>query len=254
MLDVVKIRHFYFHPPPDDPEHESTPEELWASAERQEVEECLLRGGDPRAEGLGEHGSLIGGPVKPARCFGFNPEKRLPRNPLPLSRFDHPRARATPPATPENPDLFFAGLSASYLAGYPNRPHGAALGRMFRTADLTPVERDQLWHIFACIHTKNLVRLLARAASPSIRSPAPSTSLMPGSATSLPGSTSSPRARNPPTNRPNHLCASGRGAPEAAKVSSPVINKQIRAMPGRQGRRKQLSPAGTSGPPAADRR
>ncbi|MDE3262637.1 MAG: hypothetical protein OYL41_11715 [Acidobacteriota bacterium] len=149
MLDVVKIRHFYFHPPPDDPEHESTPEELWASAERQEVEECLLRGGDPRAEGLGEHGSLIGGPVKPARCFGFNPEKRLPRNPLPLSRFDHPRARATPPATPENP---------------------------------------------------------------------------------------------------------GRGAPEAAKVSSPVINKQIRAMPGRQGRRKQLSPAGTSGPPAADRR
>jgi len=162
MLDVVKIRHFYFHPPPDDPEHESTPEELWASAERQEVEECLLRGGDPRAEGLGEHGSLIGGPVKPARCFGFNPEKRLPRNPLPLSCFDHPRARATPPATPENPDLFFGGLCASYLAGDPNRPHGAARGRMFRTADLTPVERDQLWHICACIHTKNLVRLLAR--------------------------------------------------------------------------------------------
>lgn len=162
MLDVVKIRHFYFHPPPDDPEHESTPEELWAAAERQAVEECLRRAGDPRVEGLGEHGSLIGGPDKPARCFGFNPEKRLPRNPLPLRCFDHPRARATPPATPENPDLFFAGLSASYLAGYPNRPHGAALGRIFRAADLTPVERDQLWHIFACIHTKNLVRLLAR--------------------------------------------------------------------------------------------
>ena len=162
MLDLAKIRHFYFHPPPDDPEHESTPEELWAAAERQAVEECLLRGGDPEAEGLGEHGSLIGGPDKPARCFGFNPEKRLPRNPLPLSCFDHPRARAAPPATTENPDLFFAGLSASYLAGYPNRPHGAALSRIFRAADLTPVERDQLWHIFACIHPKNLVRLLAR--------------------------------------------------------------------------------------------
>ena len=86
----------------------------------------------------------------------------FPANPLPLSCFDHPRARATPSATPENPDLFFAGLSASYLAGYPKRPHGAALGRIFRAADLTPVERDQLWHIFACIHTKNLVRLLAR--------------------------------------------------------------------------------------------
>ena len=66
MLDVAKIRHFYFHPPPDDPEHESTPEELWAAAERQAVEECLRRAGDPRAEGLGEHGSLIGGPEKPA--------------------------------------------------------------------------------------------------------------------------------------------------------------------------------------------
>ena len=33
---------------------------------------------------------------------------------------------------------------------------------MFRAAALTPVERDQLWHVFACIHTKNLVRLLTR--------------------------------------------------------------------------------------------
>ena len=162
MLDVVKIRYFYFHPPRHDPQHQSTPEELWAAAEREAVEGCLLRAGDPKAEGLGEHGSLIGGPEKPARCLGFNPEKRLPRNPLPLSWFDHPRAHATPSTSPENPDLFFAGLSAGYLAGYPNRPDGAALGRIFRATDLTPVERDQLWHIFACIHAKNLGRLLAR--------------------------------------------------------------------------------------------
>ena len=162
MLDVAKIRYFYFHPPSDETEDASTPEARWAAADRQAVEGCLLRAGDPKAEGLGEHGSLIGGLEKPPRCFGFDPEKRLPRNPLPLSWFDHPRAHATPPIPPENPDLFFARLSAGYLAGHPNRPDGAALGRLFRAAELTPAERDQLWHLFACIHAKNLVRLLAR--------------------------------------------------------------------------------------------
>ena len=161
MLDVLKIRHFYFHPPSHEPEHASTPEALWAAAEREAVEGCIRRASDPKAEGLGEHGSLIGGPDKPTRCFGFNPEKRLPRIPLPLEWFDHPRAHAPPPVPPDDPDSFFAQLSAGHLAGYPSRPDGAALRRIFRAASLTPVKRDQLWHVFACIQTKNLVRLLS---------------------------------------------------------------------------------------------
>ncbi len=162
MLDLGKIRHFYFHPPADDPDLRASPEAIWAVAERQAVEECLLRGGDPEAEGLGEHGSLIGGPEKPPRCFGFDPVKRLPRDLLPLSRFDHPRARTALPVPVRDSDAFFGRLSAGYLAGYPDRPDGAALGRMFRATELTPVERDQLWHLFACIRMKDLVRLLAR--------------------------------------------------------------------------------------------
>ena len=38
-----------------------------AEAERRFVRLCLERGGDPKAEGLGEHGALIGGPGKPVR-------------------------------------------------------------------------------------------------------------------------------------------------------------------------------------------
>ena len=78
MLDVAKIRTFYFHPPSDDPEHETTPEELWAAAERQAVEGCLLRAGDPKAEGLGEHGSLIGGRTSPPAASASTPRNAFP--------------------------------------------------------------------------------------------------------------------------------------------------------------------------------
>lgn len=42
MLDLDKIRHYYFNPPPDDPERVPTREELYASEERRAVERCLL--------------------------------------------------------------------------------------------------------------------------------------------------------------------------------------------------------------------
>lgn len=38
MLDIVKIRRFYFHPPSDDPERLPSREELYAREERRAVE------------------------------------------------------------------------------------------------------------------------------------------------------------------------------------------------------------------------
>ncbi len=163
MLDIAKIRRLYFNPPPGGPGPAPSREELYARAERRAVEACVLTGGDPRELGLGEHGALIGGPDKPPRHFSRDPDfTRRSRTPLPLSWFGHPRARSTPdpPPSAEEARAFFAHLSGGHLAGYPNRPSGVELSRTFRAARLTRVQRDQVWHVFACIHPWDLPGLL----------------------------------------------------------------------------------------------
>ena len=164
MLDLAKVRHAYRHPPPDDPTRVLTREELYARYERRRVEGCLRRGGDPRREGLGEHGSLIGGPGKPLTVFGVRPERAGRLQPLPLAWFDHPRARfaGPPPGGTDEAHGFFAALAADHLAGMPERPSGAQLARTFRAARLEGREWSQLWHVFACIRIWDLKRLLSR--------------------------------------------------------------------------------------------
>ena len=78
MLDIAKIRHFYFHPPPDDPERLPSREELYAREERRAVELCLQCGDDPREDSLGEHGALIGGAGKPPRDLDQKPNSTPP--------------------------------------------------------------------------------------------------------------------------------------------------------------------------------
>lgn len=165
MLDVAKIRRLYFNPPPADPERLPSREELYAREERRAVERCVLSGGDPREVGLGEHGSLIGGPGKPPRRFTWDPEfAPRSRTPLPLTWFDTPRARSRPAqaSTADEVRAFFAHLSGGHLAGMQNRPTGAELARLFRSPRLTSVERDQVWHVFACIRLGDLPGLLTR--------------------------------------------------------------------------------------------
>ncbi|MDE3261199.1 MAG: hypothetical protein OYL41_04350 [Acidobacteriota bacterium] len=163
MPDIAKIRRLYFDPPPADLERLPSREELYAREERQAVERCLLSGGDPREDALGEHGSLIGGPGKPLRRFTWDPEFAPgSHTPLPLPWFDHPRttSRPDPPPSAEEVRIFFGHLAAGHLAGYPGRPSGAELSRIFRAARMTPVQRDQVWHVFACIHLWDLPGLL----------------------------------------------------------------------------------------------
>ena len=164
MLDLKKIRRLYFDPPPPDPDRLPSREELYAREERRAVERCLLSGGDPRTAGLGEHGSLIGGPRKPLRRFTWDPEfAPRSRDPLPLSWFDNPRARSRAgDLDPARVRLFFAHLSGGLLAGMPARPSGLELHHAFRSASLSPRRRDQVWHVLASMRLDELPRLLSR--------------------------------------------------------------------------------------------
>lgn len=162
MLDVAQIRHFYFNPPPADPERIPSREELYARAERRAVEDCILSGGDPRDQGLGEHGALIGEGSKPPRHYSRDPDLAgRGRTPLPLAWFEHPQATAKPSTPPAEVHAFFDHLSGAHLAGYPDRLLGRALARAFRAPRMTSVQRDQVWHVFACIHPWDLPGLLA---------------------------------------------------------------------------------------------
>ena len=67
--------------------------ELIARYERRRVDDCILRGGDPKAEGLGPHGSMIGGPGKLTTVHYTWPERTTLLDPLPLSWWAYPRAQ-----------------------------------------------------------------------------------------------------------------------------------------------------------------
>lgn len=164
MLDLRQVRAFYRDPPPHDPERIPSREELYARYERDRFERCLLRGGDPEAEGLGPHGSLIGGRSKPLTLFHGFPELRAKLHPLPLSWFDHPRGHSPiiRPGGIREANAFFHALSCAYLAGMPDRPSGPLLRRHFQSAELSRQSRSPVWHVFACIRSFDLHRLIPR--------------------------------------------------------------------------------------------
>ncbi len=164
MLDIARLRHAYFNPPPADPGRLLTREEHIARHERRVVAAWLAGGGDPGAAGLGEHGSLIGGPDKPLRTSNLDcpPEYRAARIPLPLSWFTHPEARTPPPGGAPQDHPVLDALIADHLAGYPNRPSGSELARIFRSATPTERECSILYHVLGCIRSWDLTRLLSR--------------------------------------------------------------------------------------------
>lgn len=166
MLDLGLVRALYFDPPPHDPERIPSREELYARYERDRFERCLVRGGNPEVEGLGPHGSLIGGRSKRLTLFHGFPELRSKLHPLPLTWFDHPRAHAptNPPGGIEEANAFFHALSCAYLAGMPDRPSGPLLRRYLRSAELSGQRWSQVWHVFACIRSFDLHRLIPRGA------------------------------------------------------------------------------------------
>lgn len=163
MLDFAQVRAFYFDPPSPDPERIPTREEFTARYERERFEDCLLRGGDPRAEGLGPHGSLVGGPGKPLTVHYVRPQVHAELDPLPLAWFDWPRChiRGFPPGGPREANLFFRSLAHSYFAGAADPPSGPALRRHFRNATLAGPPHTHVRHLFASIRGFDLNPLVA---------------------------------------------------------------------------------------------
>lgn len=163
MLDFAQVRTFYFDPPPPDPERLPTREELTARFERDRVEQCLLRGGDPQVEGLGPHGSLVGGPGKPLTVHYVRPEVHAKLRPLPLAWFDWPRChtRNYPPGGRHEADLFFRALAHRYFAGAADPPSGPTLRRIVREPPLSGHAHTHLRQLFDSIRGFDLNPLVA---------------------------------------------------------------------------------------------
>ena len=90
-IDQKALREAYFNPPAAGEFRDiPTREDYMADAERRFVRLCRERGGDPKAEGLGEHGALIGGPDNNIHVPYFlrrtAATEMLSPNPLPCKR------------------------------------------------------------------------------------------------------------------------------------------------------------------------
>ncbi len=161
MIDFDLVRAYYFDPPPRDPRCIPSDEELIARYERLRVEQCIVRGGDPVAEGLGPHGSMIGGPGKPVTIHPWRAERTTLLDPLPLSWWAYPRAqlRILPPGGEQAAHAFLSDLSGLHLAGVPNPPSGPRLARMFRSADPSRADRAMLRPLLGAVPPPRFKRL-----------------------------------------------------------------------------------------------
>ncbi len=161
MLDYDLVRTYYYDPPATRPDRVPTDEELIARYERRRYDDCILRGGDPKAEGLGPHGSMIGGTGKPTTIHHTDPVNTTLLDPLPLSWWDYPRAqlRILPPGGIPAAHGYLADLSGAHLAGVLNRPSGPRLAQLFRSPDLLDGDRAIIAHLFGAIPAPRFYRL-----------------------------------------------------------------------------------------------
>ena len=164
-IDQEALREAYFNPP-DEGEFRDIPtrEDYMAEAERRFVNLCLERGGDPKAEGLGKHGALIGGPDKPVRLhtggsrrFHHYARPRL----APLNWFDRPAVR-TGNGRQDPEHVWLQGLVMSYMAGVPkeSRPSGQQIHDAFHKEQPDELERFWLYSVLSCATLLELRRMM----------------------------------------------------------------------------------------------
>ena len=163
-LDFDAVREAYFDKPlASPPDHLPTREELLAQRERIRLKCTLEAGLDPALEGVGEHGSLIGGPGKPLTIVGRQAHLLLRIEPMPLEWFDHPGARRCWRGPAQDESDFLAMLISRHLAGFPDPPTDRELARWLRSANCFPRKKAVFYDIFEAIRPGDLPKLLSRA-------------------------------------------------------------------------------------------
>ena len=162
MIDFEAVPRAYHSPPPVD-DHVPTIEERSAAFERQRVQQARESGIDPRAEGMGEGGSLIGGHGKrPTRFEGGRraedwcvwPQCPSRGSPTPTRTDETPAPRRT--AT-----LTFSPPTTS--PGHDPRPDGRTLHRLLGAEQLNAREAHLIEQFLARLRMIEMAGLLSRA-------------------------------------------------------------------------------------------
>ena len=160
-IDLERVRKAYHEgPPPPGFNGIPTREQRIAESERTLVRYCEEAGRDPKEEGLGVHGSLIGGPGKPIRVHS-NSSRRFENfcRPVlaPVAWFMHEGGCRTSGRS-DNRHIRLGKAIASYMAGMPreSRPSGAELHAAFLMETPGELERYWLHSVLSCASVREL--------------------------------------------------------------------------------------------------
>ncbi len=162
-IDFESVRRAFYGPPlASPPDHRPTQEELLAEHERTRLQSRVDLGLDPVADGVGDHGSLVGGPGKPLTVIHRSLDRLTRIEPVPLEWFDYPEARRAWQGPVEEECEFLRGLIGRHLAGFRNRPTASELSSWLRSPDRFPRKKAALYDIFEAIRPPERPRLLSK--------------------------------------------------------------------------------------------
>ena len=141
-----------------------TREDIHARWHWRKLKLCEETGRDPAERKLGRHSFLVGGVGKPDIKMGEPPlEWRFRYDPMPLTWFDHPGARAI--LSPIDPDhVFLHHLASKHLAGWADRPKGKDIYRMFITGEYNVGDKLMMSEMLANTFPEDYPRLYRRDA------------------------------------------------------------------------------------------
>lgn len=160
-LDWKLVRKYFRDPNSIPNDGMPSDEELVAREERLLVRLCLEAGGDPKAERLGEHNCLFGGPEQPPRIyFGSFPSLMPALAPPPLRWFDHPKGHERPQHRPDEMHTVLGLLLARHMAGVRGRPSPVEMSAILKKPALDSTEQVMAYHLLACITPNDMFRLL----------------------------------------------------------------------------------------------
>ena len=159
-IDIEAVRRAYRSLPDECLGRVPTREERFALAERTLVRLCRKLGRSPKSEGLGEHGSLIGGKGMPLRVhWGSRAfEDHAPPILAPLASFNHlGDLRVRGGGDPKH--LRLRAAIASHMAGVPkeSRPSGELLRNAFLTQSPSGLERGWLSLLLSSASVRELM-------------------------------------------------------------------------------------------------